>query len=81
MTFCTKKYNNGHQLLGSQYDMATFRLNMQRTEIAKESLDCSSKNKHDVFILDTAGRLQTNKELMDELVEIKKTFKPDEIIL
>ena len=54
--------------------------NIQPSKTAKESLDFASKNKNDVIILDTAGRLQTNKELMDELVEIKKTFKPDEII-
>ncbi len=48
---------------------------------AKEALDVASKNKNDLIIFDTAGRLQTNKELMDELVAIKKNINPDEILL
>ncbi|MDE7222021.1 MAG: signal recognition particle protein, partial [Ureaplasma sp.] len=35
----------------------------------------------DLVIVDTAGRLQTNDELMNELIEIKKTISPDEILL
>lgn len=48
---------------------------------AKESISEAEKNKNDVIILDTAGRLQTNKELMEELEKIKKTVKPDEVLL
>ncbi|MDE5651512.1 MAG: signal recognition particle protein [Ureaplasma sp.] len=35
----------------------------------------------DLIIVDTAGRLQTNDELMNELIEIKKAISPDEILL
>lgn len=35
----------------------------------------------DLIIVDTAGRLQTNDELMEELIEIKKAISPDEILL
>lgn len=48
---------------------------------SKEALSIAIKNNNDAIIIDTAGRLQTNKELMDELVKIKKNFSPDEILL
>lgn len=48
---------------------------------SKESLDIARKNGNDAIIVDTAGRLQTNTELMNELVNIKKNFSPDEILL
>lgn len=48
---------------------------------SKESIEIAKKNNNDVIIYDTAGRLQTNKELMDELLHIKEEVKPDEIIL
>lgn len=47
---------------------------------AKESIKIAEKNSNDAIIIDTAGRLQTNEELMKELVEIKKAISPDEII-
>lgn len=50
-------------------------------QTTKEALKIMDENKNDVVIIDTAGRLQTNQELMDELVNIKKTFSPDEILL
>ena len=37
--------------------------------------------KHDLIIIDTAGRSQIDDALMNELVEIKKEIKPDEILL
>ncbi len=49
-------------------------------KILKEALEFAKKNDNDLIILDTAGRLQTDKELMDELVQVKKVAKPDEII-
>ena len=36
---------------------------------------------YDVLIVDTAGRLQIDEELMEELVRIKKEIKPHEILL
>ncbi len=48
---------------------------------AKEAMNEAIKNKNDLIIFDTAGRLQTNVELMKELQEIKKVVKPDEILL
>ncbi len=47
----------------------------------KNCEDVIKNNKNDFIIVDTAGRLQTNETLMNELVDIKKTFNPDEILL
>ena len=48
---------------------------------AKEAMSLAAENNNDVIIFDTAGRLQTNKELMDELVNIRNAIHPDEILL
>ncbi|MFA6860226.1 MAG: signal recognition particle protein [Clostridia bacterium] len=48
---------------------------------AKEALVHATKNGFDTVILDTAGRLHINDELMNELQEIKKECKPTEILL
>lgn len=51
------------------------------TLTVKEAISISNENNNDMIIVDTAGRLHTNKELMDELVNIKKVLNPDEILL
>jgi len=46
-------------------------------------LDAAAKaklNGNDVVIIDTAGRLHVDRELMDELVNIKNSVEPDEIL-
>lgn len=48
---------------------------------AKEAKDYARSNNHDVVILDTAGRLQIDTDLMDELKNIKEAVNPDEILL
>jgi len=50
-------------------------------EIAKHSLREANSKLCDVVILDTAGRLQIDNELMEELVNVKKEVKPHEIML
>lgn len=50
-------------------------------EIAQASLQHASANGNDVVIVDTAGRLHINEELMAELQEIKAKVKPHEILL
>lgn len=49
--------------------------------IVKEALEYAKENSHDYIIIDTAGRLHIDAELMDELVEIEEYAKPDEILL
>lgn len=50
-------------------------------KIAKEAKDYARINNYDTVILDTAGRLQIDTDLMDELKAIKEEVKPDEILL
>ena len=50
-------------------------------EIITEALEYAKENKHDFIIIDTAGRLQIDEKLMDELVSINDNFKPNEILL
>ncbi len=49
-------------------------------QISKEALTFAKLNGNDLILVDTAGRLQTDEELMLELQTIKKQFKPSEII-
>lgn len=49
--------------------------------IAEHAMHEAEKNGNNVILFDTAGRLQTNVELMNELKNIKKAVKPQEIIL
>jgi len=50
-------------------------------EITKRALEKAKTGVYDVLILDTAGRLQIDEMLMDELVEMKALAKPTEILL
>jgi len=48
---------------------------------ADEGIKHAIKNGFDTVIIDTAGRLHINEELMGELVDVKKTVQPHEILL
>lgn len=50
-------------------------------DIAKKALQYAEKNGHNVIILDTAGRLQIDDEMMDELVAIKREANVHQTIL
>ena len=50
-------------------------------KIVKEALKEAEKNQNDIVIVDTAGRLQIDEKLMDEIAGLKKTFNPNEILL
>ena len=50
-------------------------------EIARAGLEHAKKNGNDMVLIDTAGRLHIDEELMQELVKIKETVTPDEILL
>ena len=50
-------------------------------EILKNALDFAKENKNDYVLIDTAGRLHIDEELMKELQDIKKIAKPQEILL
>lgn len=50
-------------------------------DIAQKALQYAEKNGHNVIILDTAGRLQIDDEMMDELVAIKREANVHQTIL
>jgi signal recognition particle subunit SRP54 len=49
--------------------------------VAKEGLDQARAQGRDVLIVDTAGRLHIDEELMDELAAVRKELKPHNILL
>jgi len=49
------------------------------TQIVKEGLEKAQKELYDVVLIDTAGRLAIDEELMDELAEVKAVANPDEL--
>jgi signal recognition particle subunit SRP54 len=51
------------------------------TAIIREGLAEASRLKADTVLIDTAGRLHIDQEMMDELVEIRETIRPHEILL
>jgi len=70
------------QVLGEQVSVPVFSLGQSNpVDIARESLDYARANNRDVIIIDTAGRLHINEELMDELKNIKTAVNPHEILL
>ena len=50
-------------------------------EIIKNALAFAKENHNNYIIIDTAGRLQIDEALMDELVQIQTEFKPAEVLL
>lgn len=67
--------------LSQKIDCECFTLpNKSVEEIAIASLEYAKKNKFNCIIFDTAGRLQTSEEMMQELKMVKKITNPHEII-
>ena len=50
------------------------------SKITKDAMDFAYDMENDLIIFDTAGRIQTDKQLMNELADVKKIIKPTEII-
>lgn len=50
-------------------------------EIAENAINYAKENKYDYVLIDTAGRLHIDEQLMDELDNIKNKVKPQEILL
>jgi signal recognition particle subunit SRP54 len=71
------------ETLGKQIEVPVF---LQRGEtdvlkIAREALDFAKTNNRNVLIFDTAGRLQIDEPLVQELVRLRDLVKPAEILL
>ncbi|XP_057717715.1 signal recognition particle subunit SRP54, chloroplastic [Arachis stenosperma] len=70
-------------ILGKQVDVPVYTAgtDVKPSEIAKQGLADAKKKKMDVVIVDTAGRLQIDKTMMDELKEVKQALNPTEVLL
>ncbi|NLK38596.1 MAG: signal recognition particle protein, partial [Epulopiscium sp.] len=71
------------QVVGKNYQIPVFEMGTETSpvEISKKALEYAAEHKHDVILIDTAGRLHINEELMDELKDIKEAIRPQEILL
>ncbi len=70
------------QVLGEQVGVPVFSMGQGNpVDIAKAALEYSRSNNRDIVIIDTAGRLHINEELMDELIQIQKAVQPHETLL
>ena len=69
--------------LGAQTEIATLPIveGQKPVDITKRALDVARKEGYDVVMLDTAGRLSIDEELMDEVKAIQKVSNPIETLL
>ena len=71
------------QIVGKTYNIPVFEMG-DKTDpaiIAKKGLEYAKENGHDLVLVDTAGRLHIDEELMDELARIRQEVRPQEILL
>lgn len=71
------------EVLGESLDIPVFSMGskISPVEIARAGLEHAKKHAHDLVIIDTAGRLHIDEELMEELRKIKAAVNPTEILL
>ncbi len=70
------------QVVAKQANVEVFERGTQNpVKTAKQAVEHAKKQGFDVVIIDTAGRLHINEELMTELKNIKKEVNPTEILL
>ncbi|TZE83377.1 signal recognition particle protein [Calorimonas adulescens] len=71
------------QVLGQNLDVPVFTMgnNINPVDICKNSINEAGRIGSDVIIIDTAGRLHIDDEMMNELKEIKEAVKPHEVLL
>lgn len=71
------------EVLGEQLSIPVFAKgqDVSPVRIAEEAIEYARSHMNDVVIIDTAGRLHINEQLMDELKSIKRTVQPHEVLL
>jgi len=69
--------------IGKQLDIPVFEKGTaaKPLDIAKEAIKYAIESEHDLVIIDTAGRLHIDEQLMNELKEIKSAVNPKEVLL
>jgi len=70
------------QVLGSSINVPVFDMgtNVNPVKICQSAIEHARKNGNDPVIIDTAGRLHIDEQLMNEMREIKRQIKPTEIL-
>jgi len=70
------------KLLGKQINVPVFSIEGSKdaVKIAEESVVHAKENSFNTIIIDTAGRLHVNQDLMDEVLAIKNNVNPTEIL-
>jgi signal recognition particle subunit SRP54 len=70
------------KVLGEQLSIPVFAEvgNTNPVDIARKGIAFAKENKHNVVIIDTAGRLAIDEEMMNEIAAIKSAVKPNEIL-
>ncbi|CAI0462282.1 unnamed protein product [Linum tenue] len=70
-------------ILGEQVGVPVYAegTDVKPSEIARKGLQEAKRQNVDVLIVDTAGRLQIDKGMMDELKDVKKVLNPTEVLL
>lgn len=71
------------ETLGAQLNMPVFQkgTDISPIEITKQAIEFAKAEHHDYVLIDTAGRLHVDDDLMDELKAMKDVANPDEIFL
>ncbi len=71
------------EVLGERLEIPVFQMGdkVDPVRIAAEGVKFAEQKGYDMVFVDTAGRLQIDEELMDELVGIKEAVRPTEILL
>ncbi|WP_208589158.1 signal recognition particle protein [Gracilibacillus suaedae] len=71
------------ETLGKQLNMPVYSegTDANPVDIAKKAMERAKEEHLDYVIIDTAGRLHVDNELMDELIQIKQNVNPDEVFL
>ena len=71
------------EVLGAQLDIPVFQMGDKESpvKIATEGVRYAQQKGYDMVFIDTAGRLQIDETLMDELIQIKEKVRPIEILL
>jgi signal recognition particle subunit SRP54 len=70
------------KILGGQVGVEVYAEpdNKDAVKIAKNAIDHARKNNHRVIIVDTAGRLAVDEEMMDEITRLKQALNPSETL-
>ena len=71
------------EVLGNQINVPVFQMGTQAdpVEIAKRSREEAARQGADVILVDTAGRLHVDEQMMDELARMQTEMNPDEVLL